>query len=100
MYIIIEADRIDDILAKDECLVPVVEDLLLDALIEYRDTPTRIYAPQAQVTTQDGLNIEITIQSYLPQFIRGSSDPLNGNGKHKEVHNEHQNEQDTDHRDD
>ena len=38
MLIQIEANSIDDLLADDEMLVPTVEDVLLDTLINYRDT--------------------------------------------------------------
>ena len=75
MIVQIEAEDIDGLLAEDECLVPSVEDLLLDALIIYRDTPKSIYKPKAQITTTNDLNIRITIAPDLPDISR--------NGNHK-----------------
>ena len=75
MIIKIEAPGIENILAEDECLVPAVEDLLLDALIEYRDTQRgtsehlAIYESSAQITTCGDLNVKITINLvHPPQF--------------------------------
>ena len=71
MLIQIEAQDIDELLAEDECLVPSVEDLLLDALIEYRDT-------QRLTSKHDDLNVKITISLVHPsQFARGH----NGKGE-------------------
>ena len=81
MLIQIEAQDIDEVLAPDELLVPAVEDLILDALIIYRDTPRGISEPSAQLTSHDDLNVKITVSDNRPpQFIEG-----NGNGAHKEV---------------
>ena len=81
MLIKIEAGDIDEVLAPDECLVPSVEDLILDALIEYRDTPRGIYEPRAQITSHDDLNVKITItHDHPPQFIEE-----NGKGEINEV---------------
>ena len=81
MLIQIEAQDIDELLAEDECLVPSVEDLLLDALIICRDTPRGIYEPEAQITSSDDSTVKITITlAHPPQFIRS-----NGNGAHSDV---------------
>lgn len=72
MVLSIHAPGIEDVLAPDELLVPHFEDLLLDALLQYRDTPKGIYEPQTQITTTDDLNIRIII---APDIVR--------NGNHK-----------------
>ena len=69
MLIQIEANSIDDLLADDEMLVPTVEDVLLDTLINYRDTN------KAQTATHAGLNIRITIAPAPTEVHQ------NGNGR-------------------
>ena len=70
MIIQIQASTIEDLLDQDECLIPAVEDLLLDTLIEYRDTTRGIYEPRSQITNDDQLNIRIVIKPSLPRFIK------------------------------
>ena len=72
MLIQIEANGVDEVIDEDGFLVPSVEDLLLDALIEYRDTPRGVYEPSAQITSRDDLNVKITLAPNPPQFIRSN----------------------------
>ena len=56
MIVQIEAPNIADLLDRDERLVPDVADLLIDALIKYRDAQQASYTASAQTTTQTGFS--------------------------------------------
>lgn len=76
MIITIEANSIEDLLAQDECLIPAVEDLLLDAIIEYRYTPKPRYTPSTQIAHDP--NVKITISSTTATIMRNGGN----NGTH------------------
>ena len=71
MLIQIEAQDIDELLDEEECLAPLVEDLLLDALLAYREKPKGIYEHSGHISSSNDLNVKITITTKTPQFITG-----------------------------
>ena len=69
MIITIEPPTLEDILAQDEMLVPTIEDVLLDALIAYRDS---IYAQKYIKHQRDG--VSISIREATPTLVHTNGD--------------------------
>ncbi len=70
MIIQIEARTIEDILAQDEMLIPVIEDLLLDAVLEYRDKLNKApYQSPAVVADDEDGRVRVSVRHHSPTFI-------------------------------
>ena len=70
MVIQIEARTLEDILAQDELLVPIIEDLLLDAILAYREKIEKApYQSPAVVADDEDGRVRVSVRDKSPTFI-------------------------------